>query len=75
MADETVWLAIASFLAVFNLTKAKDDVGRDIEVDANAFTGDGVVRCVFASSHAVGKPVTQQLNSIPLPYQCSITPR
>jgi hypothetical protein len=30
---------------------------------------------VFASLRAVGKPVTQQLNSIPLPYQCSITPR
>ncbi|EGO23878.1 hypothetical protein SERLADRAFT_349822 [Serpula lacrymans var. lacrymans S7.9] len=32
IADATVWAAMVSILTVFNITKAKDDLGNDIEV-------------------------------------------
>ena len=32
MADATVWAAIASMLAVFDITKAKDEFGKEIPV-------------------------------------------
>lgn len=41
MADKAVWLVIVSVLATFNISKARDDNGNEIEVDANAYT-DGM---------------------------------
>lgn len=42
MADATVWLEIASVLAAFDITKAKDDAGMDIEIPG--LYSDGFVR-------------------------------
>lgn len=33
LASSTLWLVVASVLAVFDVTKAKDESGNDIEVD------------------------------------------
>jgi cytochrome P450 len=37
MADSILWLTLACLLSVFNLSKAKDDNGREIEIDDEAF--------------------------------------
>ncbi|KAI0064142.1 cytochrome P450 [Artomyces pyxidatus] len=41
LADATVWIVVASVLALYNITKAKDDVGNEVPVHV-AYT-DGVV--------------------------------
>ncbi|KIL66931.1 hypothetical protein M378DRAFT_160486 [Amanita muscaria Koide BX008] len=41
MADKVVWLMIVSVLATFKISKARDENGDEIDVDANAY-GDGV---------------------------------
>ncbi|KAM6498922.1 Cytochrome P450 [Amanita muscaria] len=38
LADTSVWLMIASVLATFNVFKAKDEHGNEIDVDDQAFT-------------------------------------
>lgn len=47
LANSTIWAAMASLLAVFELDKAKNSMGEDIDIKA-AFT-DGFVRCVLIS--------------------------
>lgn len=42
MADATVWAAIVSVLAVFNITKAVDGTGRLVDIE-DAYT-DGFIR-------------------------------
>ncbi|KAF7365164.1 Cytochrome p450 [Mycena venus] len=54
-ADATVWAAMVSVLATFNIAKAKDSTGNEIDIDPNNYTDD--------------------LDSHPLPFPCSITPR
>jgi hypothetical protein len=39
IADASVWLSIASSLAVFNITKAKDERGIEIIPDAEMLSG------------------------------------
>ncbi|KAF7374526.1 O-methylsterigmatocystin oxidoreductase [Mycena sanguinolenta] len=41
-ADATLWAAFVSVLATFNIAKAKDDTGKEIEIDPNSYS-DGVV--------------------------------
>ncbi|KIL71215.1 hypothetical protein M378DRAFT_154710 [Amanita muscaria Koide BX008] len=38
LADASVWLMIASVLATFNISKARDEHGNEIDVDDQAFT-------------------------------------
>lgn len=42
LASPTVWLAIASVLATFNIAKAKDEAGKEIEIEVK-YT-DGAIR-------------------------------
>ncbi|KAF7323866.1 O-methylsterigmatocystin oxidoreductase [Mycena kentingensis (nom. inval.)] len=49
MADASVWIAIASILSVFNMTKAKDAAGNDIPVPDEYI--DGLVTSVLHLSH------------------------
>jgi hypothetical protein len=46
MADASVWIAIASILAVFRIAKAKDAAGNIIEVPDEYI--DGLVTSVFS---------------------------
>jgi len=39
VADASVWAGIVSMLAVFNIRKAKDEQGKDIEVEPQWTTG------------------------------------
>ncbi|KIL55978.1 hypothetical protein M378DRAFT_173116 [Amanita muscaria Koide BX008] len=38
MADKTVWLMMSSVLATFDITKARDGSGNEIDIDANAYS-------------------------------------
>ena len=42
-ADATVWATIVSVLSTFNIAKAKDAAGNEIDIDP-AYS-DGMVRC------------------------------
>jgi len=44
MADSILWLTLACLLSVFNLSKAKDDNGREIDIDEEAFLDSFVSR-------------------------------
>lgn len=43
-ADATVWATIASVLAAYSISKAKDEAGNDIEIDP--VYSDGFIRYV-----------------------------
>jgi hypothetical protein len=43
-ADATVWATIVSVLSTFNIAKAKDAAGHEIDIDPNY--SDGLVRYV-----------------------------
>jgi hypothetical protein len=71
MADNTVWLAIASVLATLNLGKARDKEGKEIDITGeytNEFFRYVILRDISAS-------VLTLFLSHPQPYQCSIYPR
>jgi len=38
MVDAVGWLVMVSVLATFNISKAKDEYGKEIDIDANAYT-------------------------------------
>ncbi|KAM6490004.1 Cytochrome P450 [Amanita muscaria] len=42
MADKVVWLMIVAVLATFNISKAHDDTGNEIDIDPDAYT-DGAI--------------------------------
>ncbi|KAF7374565.1 O-methylsterigmatocystin oxidoreductase [Mycena sanguinolenta] len=44
-ADATLWATVVSVLSTFTIAKAKDDTGKEIEIDPDSYS-DGVVRCV-----------------------------
>ncbi|KAJ6466262.1 cytochrome P450 [Mycena sanguinolenta] len=60
-ADATVWAGIVSVLSTFNIAKANDATGKEIDIDPKY--SDGLSRCIFT------------INSHPEPFACSITPR
>jgi len=62
---------IASTLATFNISKAKDENGNEIDIDPDAFT-DSFTRC--AAMIFVNVVVTYSICE-PLPFKCSILPR
>ncbi|KAF7374554.1 O-methylsterigmatocystin oxidoreductase [Mycena sanguinolenta] len=37
-ADPTLWAAFVSILSTFNIAKAKDDTGKEIEIDPNSYS-------------------------------------
>ena len=44
MGDAIVWATIVSLLSAFNIAKAKDEFGKEVEISEPLFM-DGVVRC------------------------------
>ncbi len=75
MADTDVqlWISFVSILAAFNITKAKDENGKDVEVDGE-YSDTGVVASV---PFLIWK---YQLLTLPFlshkkPFKCSILPR
>ncbi|KAL0956442.1 hypothetical protein HGRIS_002590 [Hohenbuehelia grisea] len=44
VASDTLWLLVASVLTVFSITKAKDESGNEVDIDANDFTDEIVSR-------------------------------
>ncbi|KAJ6466267.1 cytochrome P450 [Mycena sanguinolenta] len=42
-ADATIWATIVSVLSTFNIAKAKDATGKDIDVDPNLKYSDGLI--------------------------------
>lgn len=74
MADNTVWLTIASVLATLNLSKQKDKDGNEIEVTGE-FT-NGFLRCAtFCSSLSQNSFIPYFISRHPKPYQSCITTR
>ncbi|KAF8139542.1 cytochrome P450 [Mycena galopus ATCC 62051] len=59
-ADAIIWATFASVLSTFNIAKAKDAAGNEIDIDPTY--SDGLVRLTTINSH-------------PQPFACSITPR
>lgn len=45
LADASIWIAMVSILAVFDMNKAKDEFGREIDV-VPEYT-PGVIMCVY----------------------------
>lgn len=74
MAYESMWIAIASVLSVFNVQKAKGDNGEFI-VPPEAYC-DGFVRLVLFSMLFYRVALTVWfVFSQPLPFPCAIVPR
>ncbi|KAK7046397.1 cytochrome P450 [Favolaschia claudopus] len=73
MADAGLWVAIASILASFDITKAMDEHGREIEPSYEFDAG--FIKYVSLSLMLCSKPMCGILYSAPLPFKCSIQPR
>jgi hypothetical protein len=67
-----MWLIMASFLACFNIGKAKDEFGNDLEFD-DSFNEFGVVMYVQILRSQLGTKLC--LFRHKKPFKCSITPR
>jgi hypothetical protein len=72
MARSSVWIAVVSILATFNIDKAVDEAGHVIEPTFEYLTAlvryDYIYVVPTNGSYA-------WLRSAPLPFKCSITPR
>jgi len=67
-----MWLAAASILSVFDISKAKDENGRDIEAQLKPMYG--VV--MYVSFKFLSSEVTHLIfDSEWEPFKCAITPR
>ena len=64
---------MTNMLSVFDLTKAKDDSGKVIDIDPDAFI-DGIIMQV-QDFLILPHPLTSVSISTPEPFACSITPR
>ena len=62
-----------SVLSVFNVTKARDENGREIPVSA-AVRSDAIVWCVDLAA-VISTLHSIDLHSHPVKFTCSITPR
>ncbi|KIJ57777.1 hypothetical protein HYDPIDRAFT_103858, partial [Hydnomerulius pinastri MD-312] len=72
LAEASVWIAMVSILAVFNIGKAKDKQGRDIDVIPEYKSG-----ILWSEYLALGAHHHTDVHhdSHPKPYSFSITPR
>ena len=71
MATDTIWIAIASVLSVYNITKAVDERGNVITPQVKLKLG--TVRYVHASVE--DDALTSGITSHPVPFECVIEPR
>jgi hypothetical protein len=70
MAQSTVWITVASLLAVFNITKAIGEDGKILE-PSYEYHSD-IVLYVFKLS---GFQTNSKDSRMPFPFKCSIKPR
>jgi hypothetical protein len=70
MALDTIWIAIASVLSVYNITKAVDKRGNVITPQVKL--KPGTVRYVHASAE---DDALISVISHPVPFECAIKPR
>jgi len=74
MAFSTLWVAIASLVAAFDINKAVDKNGEVIEPSQEtsstlvAYVSDAIFWSKVSDCQRV-------IHSIPLPFQCSVKPR
>jgi len=74
MAMDTIWIAIASILSVYNISKAVDDRGNIITPEVKLKPGTiWFVACVFVCSGE--PPALISFVSHPAPFKCQIEPR
>ncbi|KAJ6502305.1 cytochrome P450 [Mycena sanguinolenta] len=66
-ADASVWATIVSVLSTFNIAKAKDATGQEIDIDGGYTDG------LISSCQRVW--ILTTMSSHPLPFPCSIIPR
>lgn len=72
MALDTIWIAIASVLSVYNIKKAVDERGNVITPQVKL--KPGTVRYVYASVKYEDDALTPVI-SHPAPFECVIEPR
>jgi hypothetical protein len=75
MAVDTIWIAIASILSVYNISKAVDDRGNIITPEVKLEPGTiWLVPCVPVT-RSVSCASNIALISHPAPFKCRIEPR
>ena len=74
MAYENLWISIACILAVFDIDKAKDALGRPVPPSGKYVYG--FTWCVgFSAPYHRRRPHADRERSHPEPFQCEIKPR
>ena len=73
MAFPTVWLAVASMIAAFDMAKSPDADGNMIDVDLGDDDCQSIVRYVISVEHVTNsEPLRYRF---PKPFTCSTKPR
>ena len=73
MARSTVWISIVSMLATFDITRAKDAAGNEIECSTD-YT-EGMSGYEYYLTIYVNIFFSDIVDSHPVPFECTITPR
>ena len=73
MAFPAVWLAVASIIAAFDITKSPDADGNMIDVDLGDDDCQNVMRYVISVTHVTNSQVLHY--RFPKPFTCSMKPR
>lgn len=73
MAISAIWIAVASIVATFDITKAVDENGDTIEPVNETRTG--LAWSVFGYNSITAIVLIFLYFSIPMPFKCSIKPR
>jgi cytochrome P450 len=73
LAEATLFISIASFAAVFDISLAKDADGQEVPVSSD-FTL-GFVRSVYRLHRKHRHLICSANSRQPLPFKCSVTPR
>lgn len=74
LALDTIWITIASVLAVYNISKPKDGNGVDIEQSVK-FTGVAIRYAAPLGRQYLGSLTSDIMNSRPEPFKCLFIPR
>jgi hypothetical protein len=72
MAFSTIWMAVASLIAAFDITKAVDENGKVIEPSQELVSA--LVVYVYDTKY-MDKIADSSIHSMPAPYKYSIKPR
>jgi len=72
VAEQSIWAIVVSILATLHISKAKNELGNEIDVSPE-FT-PGIVSCVFYTVRFSPGSLTK-CKRHPKPFPCSIVPR